>query len=209
MNSLIHVSLKVKNKKVMIVGGGKIAERQVKRFMNAGSSVLVISPSLTERLNHWWNQGNIQWQQREVSSTESFQCDILCLVTNNHSLHHLLQLNNQHVSIIYRADDYSLSDIGFMNKIEEKHFTVAWTTHGASPIYAKILKNDIEERLPLRKYDSDLAFLEKARNMIKESTLSENLKWECLNEICTKEFLESENRSENVHKLLLSLQAKH
>lgn len=51
-------------KKVLVVGGGKIAQRRVLTLLPFGASVTVISPDVTEPLAHLARAGGVKWLER-------------------------------------------------------------------------------------------------------------------------------------------------
>ncbi|RKY84337.1 bifunctional precorrin-2 dehydrogenase/sirohydrochlorin ferrochelatase, partial [candidate division KSB1 bacterium] len=50
MNVLYPIFLKLKDKPVIVVGGGKVAYRKVKSLLDAGAKITVVSPELDQDL---------------------------------------------------------------------------------------------------------------------------------------------------------------
>ena len=49
-HSYYPVFLNLQGKRVVVVGGGKVAERKVLALLRAGASITVISPEITKRI---------------------------------------------------------------------------------------------------------------------------------------------------------------
>ncbi len=50
--------------RVLVVGGGQVAERKVRGLLAVGASVRLISPQATAQLQAWASQGQLDWEQR-------------------------------------------------------------------------------------------------------------------------------------------------
>src|SRR5665213_4557645 len=63
----IHVfpiSRALAERRVVVAGGGAVAERTVHALLAAGARVTVIGPALTHRLAQWAEAGEIAWTAR-------------------------------------------------------------------------------------------------------------------------------------------------
>lgn len=60
------LSVEVKDQKVLVVGGGKVATRRVIQFLHEGARVTVISPDLSPKLMELYQQGKIRLKRRKV-----------------------------------------------------------------------------------------------------------------------------------------------
>jgi hydroxymethylbilane synthase len=58
------ISLTLAERRVVVVGGGAVAERRTRALRDAGARVTVISPSLTRQLAQWAEAGEITWTAR-------------------------------------------------------------------------------------------------------------------------------------------------
>ena len=58
------VYLNLKGKRVVVIGGGEVAERKVASLLDTGASIAVVSPRATERLVSLANAKFIEWHKR-------------------------------------------------------------------------------------------------------------------------------------------------
>jgi uroporphyrin-III C-methyltransferase/precorrin-2 dehydrogenase/sirohydrochlorin ferrochelatase len=58
------LGLRLRGKRVLVVGGGTVAARRVPRLLAAGADVLLVSPEATPSLAELARQHRIDWQQR-------------------------------------------------------------------------------------------------------------------------------------------------
>lgn len=61
---MFPISLTLAERRVVVVGGGAIAERRTRALREAGARVTVVSPSLTRQLAQWAEAGEITWTAR-------------------------------------------------------------------------------------------------------------------------------------------------
>ncbi len=62
--------LDLRGKKVVVVGGGRVAERKAKSLVESGASVVVISPKVTKSLEDLSKTGEILLKRREFAPSD-------------------------------------------------------------------------------------------------------------------------------------------
>ena len=55
------IVVELDGRSVVVVGGGRVAERKVTRLLEAGATVLINAPSLTTRLAEQAANGAVTW----------------------------------------------------------------------------------------------------------------------------------------------------
>jgi len=64
------LTLRIKGRKVVIVGGGHVATRRAHALVAAGADLTVVSPTLTARLTELTETGRITWYQRAYQASD-------------------------------------------------------------------------------------------------------------------------------------------
>ncbi|WP_379599925.1 precorrin-2 dehydrogenase/sirohydrochlorin ferrochelatase family protein [Oceanobacillus profundus] len=152
--------MKLHGKKVVIVGGGQIALRKAKGLAGTGAAITVISPRILKELEQLHD---VAWKQKEFEEKDIEGAHLIFAATSNKSI-------NKNVCAC--ADDFQwvndISDSEYSSFItpaivRREKFILTISTSGASPILAKKLKQELEER-----YDDKMGELvnayEKRRN---------------------------------------------
>jgi precorrin-2 dehydrogenase/sirohydrochlorin ferrochelatase len=69
---LFPISLKLRERLCVVVGGGVIAESKIQGLLAAEAHVVVVAPEVTESVAAWARAGQIEWQ------VKAFATDDLC-----------------------------------------------------------------------------------------------------------------------------------
>ena len=197
--------LEVKNQTVIAVGGGAVAARKIRHFLDAGAAITIIAPKLHPFLQQLYQKGKIKWQEREVHEGEQFDCLFLLLMTDKKELNLSLYENKQPHQLAYVANDAMKSDVSFPAVLQRGALSLALSTGGASPIYAKQLKNKLADQLPAE-IEADLIFLDQARKRILTLPLTPEQKKQILQKITEEEFLRQGNRQQLLEEMLETVQ---
>jgi precorrin-2 dehydrogenase/sirohydrochlorin ferrochelatase len=80
------ISLRLSGKRCCVVGGGRVAERKVAGLLNAGASVLVISPQLTERLAELKEMQRIEVLLRPYADGDLEQVELVFAATDSEAV---------------------------------------------------------------------------------------------------------------------------
>jgi len=58
------IRVDLEGERVVVVGGGSVAERRIERLVEAGADIRLVSPDATERLEAFTREGRIDWEER-------------------------------------------------------------------------------------------------------------------------------------------------
>lgn len=98
--------LLLRNRDVLVVGGGKVADRRVPRLIEAGARVRVVSPSLTEPLARLAEEGRIAWSERAFVDTDLGEAWFILAATDDPGVNKVVaQLAEARHRFCVRADD--------------------------------------------------------------------------------------------------------
>ncbi|MCW2879179.1 MAG: uroporphyrinogen-III C-methyltransferase [Sphaerisporangium sp.] len=104
------LGLRLNGRRVLVVGGGRVAQRRVPTLLDAGASVTLVSPSVTPALDDLIADGLITWERR---SYQVGDCDGAWLVqacTDNRSVNAAIAAESEAKRIwCVRADDRDAS----------------------------------------------------------------------------------------------------
>lgn len=193
--------LKLDGKKVVIVGGGKVAERKVTGLLSTGSHITVISPYATDELKRLAGSGRIEWLEKSFANEDIDGAFIIFAATNDSELNQSIKISACDQQLVTIADDPEGSDFHVPSHIQRGRLSIAVSTGGASPTLARKLREQLEQQFDER-FEDYLEFLFSARQRVLKEVKEASRKRKVLTTIASEEFLNSQNREADFLRLL-------
>ncbi|MBM7587616.1 precorrin-2 dehydrogenase/sirohydrochlorin ferrochelatase [Bacillus pakistanensis] len=152
-------------KKVVVVGGGHVARQKVEALLTTKALVTVISPEVTETLQHYINEGLVTWKDKAFEPADLDDAALIFAVTNDEGVNNAVEEAAQHWQLLSRAD--AKGRVDFINPavVRRGDFVVTVSTSGASPGLTRQVKIDLAEQYG-EHYTQYVAFLKEARQKI-------------------------------------------
>jgi len=86
--ALYPVFLKLENRKVLIVGGGAVAEQKTEGVLRSAKDVTVIAPEVTPRISEWANQGRLKHVPQEFQPGMAKEYFLVIAATDSSKVNH-------------------------------------------------------------------------------------------------------------------------
>lgn len=200
MNSAYPIMLQLAGKKVVVVGGGRVAERKVNGLLGTGARIVVISPEATGQLQQLATAGVISWHQRTFSKDDCKGAILLFAATNDEEMNQSIRREAGQNQLVTIADDPDGSDFHVPAQMKRGRLTIAVSTGGSSPILAGKIRGQLEQQFD-ESYEAYLEFLFDSREQILREVKDHSIKRQLLTAIVSQEFLNSENREQDFQRL--------
>ena len=139
------IKLHLTNKACLIVGGGQVAERKAKPLLQAGARLTVISPTLSNSLLDL-NVHHIAEGYRTEHLMQVRPSLVIAATDQPHVNQQVAHDARVGGAWVNRADGSGESDFDNLPVLERAPLSVAVSTGGASPILARHLLNEIDQR---------------------------------------------------------------
>jgi precorrin-2 dehydrogenase/sirohydrochlorin ferrochelatase len=204
MKDFYPVMLHLKGKEVVVVGGGKIAERKVHGLLKAGARISLVSPSITEGLNHLVCDGEVDWKQRVFSADLIKDAFMIFAVTDDKDINLAVKAAASPHQLVMLADDPDESDFHVPAHFQQGRLNVAISTGGSSPILSARIRDQLEQQFD-DNYAEFLEFLFDTRQWILKEVTDPSLKRNLLTVIASERFLNSSDRVGDFEKLYKEL----
>jgi precorrin-2 dehydrogenase len=204
MNSGYPVFLRLEGKTVVIVGGGKVAERKVTGLLGTGAEIIVVSPEATDEIQRLSREGKIDWKQKSFSDVDIKDAFLIFAATNNLEINQLIRSSAAPHQLVTIADAPGESDFHVPAHFQRGLLSIAVSTGGASPTLASKIREQLEEQFD-DSYAGYLDFLFSKREWILKEVDNVSLKRKLLKTIVSPEFLTSDNREHEFIRLYETL----
>lgn len=164
------IMLQLRGVRVVIIGGGRIAERKVQGLLEAGADeVILISPQLTPRLQELAACRSIEWQGRSYQTTDAEGARLLFAATDDSELNRRIAEDGRQAGALVNTVDEA-EGRGFINPavVRRGDLLIAVSASGASPSLSVRLKRELEQQYG-NEYTNSLEQLRKLRDYVKTS----------------------------------------
>ncbi|MGM0901758.1 MAG: precorrin-2 dehydrogenase/sirohydrochlorin ferrochelatase family protein [Bacillota bacterium] len=154
-------------KKVVIVGGGHVARQKVEALLPTKALLTLISPAVTDQLQHYINEGLVTWIEKAFEPSDLDDAALIFAVTEKEEVNNAVEEATQHWQLLSRAD--AKGRVDFINPavVRRGDFIVTVSTSGASPGLTRQVKTQLSEQYG-EHYAQYVSFLKEARQKILE-----------------------------------------
>ena len=204
MSSNYPIMLQLEGKKVVVVGGGRVAERKISGLLVSGARVVVISPEATEELQELFKAGKIEWAERSFCVEDLQGAFLVFAATNDKTVNQLIKESAKPHQLVMMVDDPNGSDFHLPSVVHRGRLAIAVSTGGASPTLARKIREELEQEFD-EEYEDYLEFLFEKRKWIISEVADPVLKRKLLSAIVSDEFLHSHNRERDFRLLYQEL----
>jgi len=170
----------LKGKCVLVVGGGKVAERKVMRLLEAGAQVTLVSPEVTPTLERLMQQGKIHHKSRSFKEKDIHGAWLVVAATDNRSVQkevHALANEKQVFCNVVDQPEYCTFIVP--SEIRRGDLSIAISTGGKSPALAKALRRKFEQEIG-EEFGEYLDLLGQLREFVKKKESSHDKRHQTL-----------------------------
>lgn len=203
MYSYYPVAFRLSGRKIIVAGGGKVAERKIAGLIDTEAAITVISPAVTENISGLAGAGELRWLAKPIEAEDLKDAFMIFAATDNHELNQAIKKAAGCHQLVTIADDQAGSDFLVPAQVKRGRLNIAVSTGGASPTLAGKIRKQLEEQFDER-YEGYLEFLFQARRRILTEVDDPAQKSQLLAALVSPEFLNSEHREADFLKLYKS-----
>jgi len=164
-NPGFQITLNVRGRPCVVLGGDDEAEEKVQRLLDAGAKVTVISPTLNDTLRKLTASAKILHRGRLFRSTDadSVMLVINTLRTDREQAKSLYELATKDRFLLCSTDQPEFSTVMMPALVKRGHLRLAVSTSGVAPALASRLRQDLE-RVFDERFVTFLDWLAQVRN---------------------------------------------
>lgn len=152
--------LKFDNKKILIIGGGKIANNKLIHLLEFTKKITILTPTISENMLKTVHQNRLKFYQKTYESGDITGFDIIIAAINDIPLQEKIFKESRNQKCLYNCVDIKeCCDFIFPAYIKKGDLTIAISTNGGSPALTKQLRIYFQEMIP----DSVTEFLDQMK----------------------------------------------
>ena len=139
----------VKDRPVLVIGGGEIAARKIAFLRRAGAHVQVVAQRLEPQLQQLADAQSLHWLATEFDESQLNAVFLVIAATNDSALNRrVFDAANARHRLVNVVDDQPLCSFIFPSIVDRSPLLVAISSGGNAPVLARLLREKIEALLP-------------------------------------------------------------
>ncbi len=133
-------------KTVLVVGGGRVAERKVSDLLDVGARVILVSPEITERLAGWVKTGQIRYLRQSFSPEHMQDVWLVVAATDDPDVQRKVfeQATDRHI-FCNVVDQPEFCSFIVPASVRRGDLCISISTGGNSPALARKIRLDLEK----------------------------------------------------------------
>lgn len=140
------INLDLDGRRVLVVGGGVIAEGKTRQLIEAKAVVRVVSPALTEPMHKWVEQGTIIWRQGVFTDNDLEEVWLVISATDDQAVNEAVaQAAAERKLLCNVVDQTALCNFITPALITRGDIQISISSGGGSPSVAQRVKREIGE----------------------------------------------------------------
>lgn len=142
------VMLRLAGRRCVVVGGGTVAARKIEPLVEAGADVLVVAPEIGPVIAALAETGSIRVERRPFEAADLDGASLAIAATDQPSVNRAVaQAARERGVLVNVADDPDSCDFTVPASIRRADVTLAISTDGRSPAFARHLRAELEDWL--------------------------------------------------------------
>ncbi|CAI8965234.1 MULTISPECIES: NAD(P)-binding protein [Bacillus] len=189
------LTVRIRNKRVVVIGGGRVASYKIAPLLKEGANIVVVSRDLDKSLMKLVESKKIRWFQKDYEKSDLEDAFLVVAATSDAILNeHIAQdaSLNQLVNVITNPES---GNVHFPATMHRGKLNVAVSTGGASPKLAKKIRDDIAMKYD-ETYEDYLDFLYEVRMKVKQLRLEKRQQNILLQEVLKLEYIQNQKKRE-------------
>jgi len=156
--------LKFDEMDILIVGGGYIATEKVEKLLDFTKRLTIIAPKLSLEMANYIKENNLTYHDRVYKEGDINAFGVVIIAVDDIPLQAEIYQESRSIRCFCNAvDSVDYCDFIFPSYVKKENLTVAVSTSGTSPAFAKHFRRYLETVIP----DGVSAFLEEMKALRK------------------------------------------
>lgn len=173
------VNLLVAGRRILVVGGGRVAARKIEALLDLGADVDVVAVAASAEVRGWADQGRLRLQERPFTEGDVDGAWLAVAATDDPAVNAAVHAAGEARRVwVNAADDPAHCSFTLMSVVRRADVVVAIGTGGRSPALAAWLKRRIGEEMG-PEYETLVELLSEAREELRGAgRSSEEADWQ-------------------------------
>jgi siroheme synthase-like protein len=148
-NKYMPIGMAMKERKCLVVGGGKIALRKIETLMEYTSDITIIAPEITEKIDFYGQQNIVGVIKRAYESPEASQYGLVISASDDEAVNQAVYADAHSAGVAVNVvDSPKQCDFIFPAVVHRDCLSMAISTDGQAPFMSSHLKIILDTIFP-------------------------------------------------------------
>ena len=148
MSSLYPLFHKLQDRQVVVIGAGSVALRRIRRLLECGARVTVISPAALGEIEALADDGKLTWKKQPYTEGLIETADLVLTACGDHQVAESARLEAQQLGTLFNsAEDEGLCDFHVPGLVDAGALKIALSSEGENPALVAKITRQLEEWL--------------------------------------------------------------
>jgi precorrin-2 dehydrogenase/sirohydrochlorin ferrochelatase len=165
--SLLPIFVKLRDRLVVVIGGGAVAEAKIEGLFAAEARVRIVAPRVTPAIAQWIAQGKVEWRAKTFASADLDGAYLVIAATSAPGVNEAVFVEADARGILCNSvDDIEHCHFYYGSVVQRGDLQIAISTNGKSPALAQRLRLQLEKQFG-PEYELWLEWLGAARELLR------------------------------------------
>ncbi len=188
--SLLPIFVKLRDRLVVVVGGGAVAEGKMEGLLAATARVRVVAPHVTPAITQWITQGKVEWLAKKFAPADLDGAYLVIAATSAPGVNEAVFREADARGILCNAvDEIEHCHFYYGSVVQRGDLQIAISTNGKSPALAQRLRVQLEKQFG-PEYELWLEWLGTMRELLRVGDSSTEFKRVLLRHLASQPMFE-------------------
>ncbi|WP_419843366.1 siroheme synthase CysG [Actinobacillus pleuropneumoniae] len=145
----LPIFVDLKNRPVLVVGGGHVAVRKIYALLKADASVKVVAEKLHSSLQVLVDEGKVEWLTKAFEASQVTSSYLVIAATDDNALNQqVFDTAESQQRLVNVVDDQPRCSYIFPSIIDRSPVQIAISSGGAAPVLIRLLREKLEALIP-------------------------------------------------------------
>ena len=168
-HNYMPISLGMKNRKCLVVGGGRVALRKIETLINYDGEITVIAPELEDKIGYYAERGLIKAEKRAYQSPEAKTYGLVISASSDNDVNKTVYDDCRGAGVpVNVVDNPALCDFIFPAVVRRGCISVAVASDGKAPFLSGHLRFVLENMFAEERWNKIAEYAAEFRKKVQE-----------------------------------------
>jgi siroheme synthase-like protein len=148
-STYMPITVSLKDRRILVVGGGNVALRKIEMLLDYDSDITVIAPEIVEKIQYFADKNSLKLEKREYQNPEASQYGLVISAADDRAVNKTVHDDCVAAGVLVNiVDNPKWCTFIVPATVKRDKLTIAVSTDGTAPFFAGFLRTLLEDAFP-------------------------------------------------------------